>query len=205
MTTTPNRLLIATNNPGKVREYQEILQTLLPGVDLLTLREAGVDFEVEETGTTFEENARLKATEYAARSGMVVIADDSGIEVDALQGFPGLKSARWTGPTDGDRVRGLLELLKDVPEERRGARFVCWTVCRAPDGREAMAQGTVEGRVGWEPSGAHGFGYDPIFVLPERGMTMAELPRDEKNGLSHRGRAARVLAPEVARLLGGER
>jgi XTP/dITP diphosphohydrolase len=195
------QLLIATNNAGKVREYQEILQELLPEVELLILSEAGIAYEVDETGETFEENARLKATEYAARSGMTVIADDSGLEVAALGGFPGVKSARWTGPTAEDRNRELLKLLADTPPEARAARFVCVTVCCAPDGREVVGYGEVAGRIGFEPRGTNGFGYDPLFLLPERGVTMAELPSHEKHAISHRGRAARTIAPHLRLLM----
>ncbi|MBA3533254.1 MAG: RdgB/HAM1 family non-canonical purine NTP pyrophosphatase [Ardenticatenales bacterium] len=197
------KLLIATNNQGKLKEYQQILRELLPDLTLLTLREAGINQDVEETGETFEENARLKAVEYAALSGLPVIADDSGLAVEALGGFPGVHSARWAGPTDAERNREILAKLENVPEAERGAKFVCVALCRTPDGREAMAYGEVLGRIGYEPRGSNGFGYDPLFVFPERGTTMAELSSDEKNAISHRGRAARLLAPEVARLLGG--
>ncbi len=198
------KLLIATNNPGKVREYQDILRDLFPGVALLTLDQAGITHDVEETGKTFEANARLKAAAYAQLSGLPVIADDSGLVVDALGGFPGVRSARWAGPTDADRNRRLLARLEAVPWEQRGARFVCVAVCRLPDAREVVGRGEVRGVIGYEPRGAHGFGYDPLFVLPELGRTLAELPGDEKNQLSHRGRAARALAPQVARLLAGD-
>lgn len=198
------KLLIATNNDGKVREYQSILSTLLPDVTLLTLHEAGIEQEVEETGETFEENARLKAVAYAASSGLPVIADDSGLAVDAFDGFPGVMSNRWAGEgtSAAERNRLLLTKMAEVPEEARGARFVCVTICRLPDGREAVSYGEVAGRIGDEPRGSNGFGYDPIFALPERGVTMAELSSTEKNAISHRGRAAQGLVPHLARLLG---
>jgi XTP/dITP diphosphohydrolase len=199
--TTRMKLLVATNNPGKVREYEQILYELFPGLVLLTLREVGIEHDVDETGETFEENARLKGRAYAQMSGLPVIADDSGIVVDALDGFPGIRSARWTGPGDVDRVAGLLAKLEGVPWEGRGARFVCVAICCTPDGREATGYGEVHGTIGFEPRGSHGFGYDPVFVLPERGQTMAELTKEEKSAISHRGRAARALAPEMGTLL----
>ncbi len=197
------KLLIATNNAGKVREYQHILRGLFPDVTLLTLAEAGIEHDVEETGDTFEANARLKAEGYSALSGLPVIADDSGLAVDALDGFPGVRSARWSGPTDEDRNRHLLEKLEEVPEAARGARFICVACFRTPDGQEALAYGEVEGRIGHAPRGEHGFGYDPLFMLPD-GRSLSELPREEKNAISHRGRAARVLAPRIAALLGDD-
>ena len=195
------KLLIATNNAGKVREYQNILRDLFPHLTLLTLREAGIEHDVEETGKTFEANARLKAVEYANLSGLPVIADDSGLAVDALDGFPGVYSARWTGPTDADRNQQLLAKMAHIPWEERGAKFVCTTVFRLPDGREAVGYGEVAGRIGYEPRGEKGFGYDPLFVLPEHGITMAELSREQKNLISHRGRAAHALAPQIVALL----
>lgn len=200
------KLLIATNNNGKVREYQSILSALLPDVTLLTLREAGIEQEVEETGETFEENARLKAVAYSASSGLPVIADDSGLAVDVFDGFPGVISNRWAGEgtSAAERNTLLLEKMASVPEETRGARFVCVAICRLPDGREAVSYGEVAGRIGYKPRGNNGFGYDPIFVLPERGLTMAELSSEEKNAISHRGRAAQGLAPQIADLLRGE-
>lgn len=197
------QLLIATNNAGKVREYQSILAELLPDLTLLTLREAGIEQDVEETGESFEENARLKAVAYSELSGLPVIADDSGLAVDALDGFPGVRSARWAGPGDAERNVQLLAQLEGLPPEARGARFICVALCRTPDGREVMAQGEVEGLIAPAPRGGQGFGYDPLFLLPERGLTFGELAPEEKNALSHRGRAARALAPQVAALLGG--
>ncbi len=195
------KLLIATNNKGKVLEYQTILRHLFPEITLLSLREAGIDHDVEETGTTFEENARLKATEYSALSGLPVIADDSGLALDYFDGFPGVYSARWAGPTDADRNQQLLIKMADLSGEQRASKFVCTTVFRLPDGREAIASGDVRGHIGYETRGTHGFGYDPLFVLPD-GRHMAELTKAEKNQISHRGQAANALAPRILALLG---
>ena len=195
------KLLIATNNKGKVREYQTILRHLFPNLVLLSLGEAGIEHDVEETGATFEENARLKAEEYAQLSGLPVIADDSGLVIDAFDGFPGVYSARWAGPTDADRNQQLLIKMADLTGTQRAAKFVCTTVFRLPDGREAIASGDVKGHIAHEARGEHGFGYDPLFVLPD-GRHMAELKKEEKNKISHRGQAAKALVPRVLALLG---
>lgn len=195
------KLLIASNNKGKVREYQTILHDFFPNLILLSLREAGIEHDVEETGTTFEENARLKAAEYSALSGLPVIADDSGLAVEAFDGFPGVYSARWAGPTDADRNQQLLIKMADLTGAQRAAKFVCTIVFRLPDGREAVASGDVRGHIGHEARGEHGFGYDPLFVLPD-GRHMAELKKEEKNQISHRGQAAKALVPRVLALLG---
>jgi len=197
MTTRP-RLLIASANRGKVAEYRELLQGL--ECELLSLRDAGIDGDVAETGTTYAENARIKAVTCAARSGLVTLADDSGIEVEALGGEPGIYSARYAGDaaSDAERVAFLLRKLEGVPPERRGARFVCVIALATPEGDVTYCRGECPGRIVTEPRGARGFGYDPAFLLPERGVTMAELPPEEKNRVSHRGRAA-ALAREVIR------
>lgn len=192
------KLLIATNNRGKLAEYAAIFESL--PVELVTLAEAGVDWDVEETGATFAENARLKARAYGAATGLPALADDSGLEVAALNGFPGVQSARWAGPSDADRVAALLARLEDVPWDRRQARFVCHSVLWLPDGREFSGVGEVQGRLLFAPRGTHGFGYDPIFYVEEIGRGFAELSREEKNRLSHRGRAARELLSHLAML-----
>jgi XTP/dITP diphosphohydrolase len=192
------KLLIASANKGKVGEYR----ALLDGVDceLLSMADAGLDGGVEETGTTYEENARLKAGTCAQRSGLLTLADDSGLEVDALWGEPGIRSARYAGEkaTDSERVAHLLAKLKDVPEEQRGARFVCVIAIATPEGEVTFCNGECRGSVVTEPRGAKGFGYDPAFLVPEFGVTMAELPPEVKNRISHRGRAA-AAAREVLR------
>lgn len=197
------RVLIATNNRGKLVEFQTIFADL--PLDLLTLADAGIDWDVDETGETFAENAALKARTYGAASGLPTIADDSGLAVDALDGFPGVRSARWTGPTEADRNAALLERMAAVPSAERGARFVCEAMLWLPDGREFTARGELIGQLLDAPRGSNGFGYDPLFLLPELGRTLAELERAEKNRLSHRGRAAEALKPVLLELAGMRR
>ena len=194
-------LLIATNNEGKLREYRDLLAGL--PVQLVSLREAGVDIEVEETGQTFAENAVLKASCYARASGLCTLADDSGLEVDALGGEPGVMSSRYAGPqaTDADRVRFLLDKMKTVPDDQRSARFRCVIAVASPAGLVETSEGTVEGVIASEPRGDQGFGYDPIFYLPEMTRTMAELPLAIKNRISHRARAAAGARLIIERLL----
>jgi XTP/dITP diphosphohydrolase len=183
-------LLIATRNQGKKAEYAEILGDLSLG--LVTLDDLGIDTEVDETGSTYVENALLKARSYAQQAQTLTLADDSGLEVDALGGEPGVQSARYGGPgaSDEDRYRLLLQRLAGVPEEERTARFRCVIALVWPDGREELVEGTCEGLITREPRGSHGFGYDPVFFVPELGRTMAELPSEIKNCISHRARAA---------------
>jgi XTP/dITP diphosphohydrolase len=185
------RLLIATNNPGKAAEYRELLGDI--GWELVTPRDVGLHLEVEESGRDYAENAKIKAATFAKASGLVALADDSGLEVDALGGEPGPLSARFGGEviSDGERVALLLERLAGVPPEGRSARFRCLIAVARPEGRVDLFEGRCEGRVAVEPRGESGFGYDPVFLLPDRGLTMAELPPNEKNAVSHRGRAAR--------------
>ncbi len=196
------KLLIATTNKGKLREYAEMARGL--PVEPVTLAEAGIEADVEETGATIAENAVLKAREYARRSGMLTLADDSGLEVDALGGEPGPRSARYAGEgaSDEERVRYLLQQLAGVPEGRRGARFRCVIAVATPDLEVRTSEGTCEGVIAREPRGQGGFGYDPVFFLPELGRHMAEFPLDEKNRISHRGRAmagARAIVAELAK------
>ena len=185
------KLLVATRNPGKVREYRLLLGGI--SIEITSLDQEHVTEEVEENGDTFEENARLKAATYAALSGLLTLADDSGLEVDALGGSPGVKSARYGGPqaTDEDRVRLLLGNLNGTAWQDRTCRFRCVIALAWPSGQVKTVEGAVEGIVQYEPQGTNGFGYDPIFHLPSLGRTMAELPLEEKNDLSHRGQAAR--------------
>lgn len=182
-------LLVATNNRGKVREYAEILHGL--PLRLVTLAEQGIGWQAAETGLTFAENAVLKARAYAKASGLLTLADDSGLEVDALGGRPGVLSARYAGEgaSDAERNHKLLEELATVPWPERSARFRCAIAVCEPGGVPDVVEGTVEGVVALEPRGSGGFGYDPIFYLPELGLTMAELPPEEKNRISHRARA----------------
>ncbi len=197
------KLLIATNNPGKFREFQQLLESC--GWELVAPGDLGIDIDVEESGQTYAENARIKATAYAKASGLVALADDSGIEVDALDGRPGVHSARYGGPglSDADRVQLLLRELTDVPDDRRTARFRAVIAIATPDGEVRYAEGVVEGRIGHEPRGENGFGYDPVFVLPDRGLTTAQLSPEEKNRVSHRGRAAERAKAILKEMLHG--
>ena len=191
---TEKRLVIASHNPGKVREINQLLAE--QEIQVIPQREFGVP-EAEETGLTFVENALIKARNAAQHSEQPAIADDSGIEVDALQGAPGVYSARFAGPgsSDEDNNRRLLEALRDTPPERRSARFQCVMVYlrHAEDPTPIICQGTWEGQILEAPRGEGGFGYDPLFLLTEQGCTSAELPPEEKNRLSHRGQALRRL------------
>ena len=192
------KLLIATHNPGKKREYAELLQGL--NVELITLDDLGIDEAVEEDGESYAENALLKAQFYAAAEGVLTLADDSGLEVDALGGAPGVLTARYAGEgaTDEQRYSLLLRQLREVPDERRTARFRCVIALAWPDGPTEVTQGTCEGRITHKPRGKHGFGYDPVFYVPKYGCTMAELPPEIKNRISHRARAA-AAAREILR------
>jgi len=191
------KLLLATNNKGKVREYKHMLKDL--PFELVSPAEVGINTEVEEIGGSLEENAILKATTLARESQLLTLADDSGLEVDALGGEPGGLSARYAGEgaSDEDRVNYLLSRLKDVPEGKRSARFRCVIAIATPDGEVELCPGECEGVITLEPRGEEGFGYDPIFYLPELGKTMAELSLEEKNGVSHRGRAVRAVREAI--------
>jgi XTP/dITP diphosphohydrolase len=184
------KLLLATNNKGKAREYKSLLQGI--PFELVTPAELGISTEVAEVGRSFEENARLKATTLAAESRLLALADDSGLEVDALGGEPGTLSARYAGEgaSDRDRVSYLLTKLEGVPREKRTARFRCVIAIATPEGEVELCSGECDGIIAFEPRGNRGFGYDPIFYLPELKKTMAELPPELKNKVSHRGKAA---------------
>ena len=186
-------LVVATRNQGKMREYRELLAGW--PVELISLDDAGVAGDVDETGDTFLSNARLKASEYARLSGLPTISDDSGLEVHALGGEPGVYSARYGGDAcqiDGDRVALLLDNLDGVPWDRRIARFRCVTAIAAPGGAIiGTVVGSVAGMIQFKPEGEHGFGYDPVFHLPSLGQTIAEAPLEIKNRISHRADAAR--------------
>ncbi len=190
------KLLVATNNPGKLVEFRELLSGL--PLELVYLPDVGVNLAVEETGATFEENAVLKARAYAAVSGLPTLADDSGLEVDVLHGAPGVYSARYAGPDadDADRYRRLLGELEGVPWEERSAHFHCVIAIATPEGTATTVEGICPGIIAFEPRGSHGFGYDPVFYMPEFHRTMAELPPEVKNEVSHRARAA-LKAREV--------
>jgi len=187
------KLLLATNNQAKVREYKSLLQNL--SYELVTLAEQGITTVVDEVGESLEENARLKATLLAAESRLLALADDSGLEVDVLGGEPGHLSARYAGEnaSDKDRVNYLLLRLKGVPWEKRSARFRCVIAIATPDGEVEFCSGECQGFITLEPRGEQGFGYDPIFYLPELDKTMPELPLEVKNRVSHRGQAVRKV------------
>lgn len=189
-------MLLATSSRDKVREYREILGTL--AVRLLTPRDVGVELEVDESGTTFRANADLKALAYhralASERRTWTLAEDSGLEVAALDGEPGVWSARWGGTSDYQvKMRMLLDRLRDVPEAGRGCRYVCAVTLVSPDGTLHHCRGEVPGRIALEPRGSGGFGYDPLFLVPRLGRTMAELAPAEKHAISHRARAARCI------------
>ena len=184
------KLLLATSNPGKVREYRILLDGL--GYEITTLAEDGIAEVITESGNSYEQNARLKAIAYAKLSQLTTLADDSGLEVDALNGEPGIKSARFAGKaaTDAEKVSLLLARLSGVPWERRTAHFKCVIGIATPEGQCQICCGECPGIIALEPRGENGFGYDPIFFLPEQGKTMAELPLETKNQISHRARAS---------------
>jgi XTP/dITP diphosphohydrolase len=185
-------LLVATTNLHKLEEYRAIFSDL--PYRLLSLRDIRLDMDVEETGTTFAENAELKARSYAQASGLLTLADDSGLEIDALGGAPGVFSARFAGKDTSyeERFRLILERLKGLPTEQRGARFRCVIAIAEPSGSTRLVEGVIEGIIADAPRGERGFGYDPIFLVPEIGMTTAELTAEDKNRISHRGRAAQL-------------
>ena len=197
------KLLIATNNPGKLREYEELLADAALPLQLTFPAQEGIDLDVVESGETFEENAALKARAYALASGLPTLADDSGLEVDALRGAPVVRSARYAGPgtSDADRYRKLLTALEDVPPDGRAARFRCAVAVALPGGGVETAEGRCEGHIGYEPRGEHGFGYDPVFFFPKYGLTMAQLEPAEKHRISHRGRAVEAIAPLLRQVL----
>jgi XTP/dITP diphosphohydrolase len=185
-------LLVATTNLHKLEEYRAIFSDL--PYRLLSLRDIWLDMDVEETGTTFAENAELKARSYAQASGLLTLADDSGLEIDALGGAPGVYSARFAGKDTSyeERFHLILERLKGLPTEQRSARFRCVIAIAEPSGAIRLVEGVIEGVIADAPRGERGFGYDPIFLVPEIGMTTAELTAEDKNRISHRGRAAQL-------------
>ena len=196
------KLLLATNNQAKVGEYKSLLGNL--AYELVTLAEQGITTIVSEVGMSLEENARLKATVFAGESHLVALADDSGLEVDALGGEPGRLSARFAGEgaSDKDRVNYLLSRLKGVPWEKRSACFRCVIAIATPSGEVELCSGECRGFITFEPRGEYGFGYDPVFYLPGLDKTMAELPLEIKNQVSHRGQAAREVAQVLKKLRG---
>ena len=205
MTGTGAKLVLATRNPAKLAELSRILADGRVPVDLVTLDDFPDLPEVAETGRTFAENALLKARAVAAFTGLPAVADDSGICIDALNGMPGVLSARWSGAHGDDEanLRLVLAQLADVPPGQRGAHFACAAALVLPSGSEHVAEGVLDGSVIDAPRGTNGFGYDPIFVPESSGLTTAEMAAADKDKISHRGRALRALAPVIAALLGG--
>lgn len=195
------RVIFATGNAGKMREIRAIMADTYP--EILSMKDAGIQTDIVEDGKTYEENALIKARAVAAvAAGELILADDSGLEIDFLGKEPGVHSARYLGEDTPYSVKNaeLLRRLEGVPEEERTARFVCAIAAVLPDGRELAVRATIEGRIGYEEKGANGFGYDPIFYVPEFGRTTAELTEEEKNLVSHRGKALRLMKEELAKL-----
>lgn len=190
-------IVFATGNEGKMREIRQIMKGI--HVELLSMKEAGIEADIVEDGESFAENAVIKAKAVAEKTNHIVLADDSGLEIDYLNGEPGVYSARYLGEETpfSEKSRDLLRRLEDVPEEERGARFVCAIAAIFPDEETVIARGTIEGRIGRELRGDNGFGYDPIFYLPEYGRTAAELTDEEKNRISHRYRALEQMKEEL--------
>ncbi len=188
------RIIFATGNQNKMKEIKMILSDL--GMEILSMKEAGIDVDVEENGTTFEENALIKARAIAERlPSDIILADDSGLEIDYLNKEPGIYSARYAGKDTSYDIKNqmLIDRLEGVPDEKRTARFVCAIAAVFPDGTEEVVCEAMEGRIGYKIAGANGFGYDPIFYLPEFGMTSAEITPEQKNEVSHRGKALRSM------------
>ncbi|MCI6795336.1 MAG: XTP/dITP diphosphatase [Lachnospiraceae bacterium] len=200
------KIIFATGNQNKMREIREIMGNL--PVEILSMKEAGIGADITEDGTTFEENAAIKAKAVAELlpeqdKDTIVLADDSGLEIDALNGEPGIYSARYMGEDTSYHIKNaeLIHRLEGVPEKKRTARFVCAVAAVLPDRTCLTVRGTIEGRIGYEERGSNGFGYDPIFMLPDRGCTTAELPPEEKNRISHRGQALRLMEEKLRGIL----
>ncbi|MGN0415733.1 MAG: XTP/dITP diphosphatase [Agathobacter sp.] len=187
------KLVFATGNKDKMREIREIMADC--PVEIVSMKEAGIVADIVEDGSTFEENAMIKARAVAEYTDGIVLADDSGLEIDALNKEPGVLSARYMGEDTSYSIKNqnLIERLEGVPKEQRSARFVCAIAAVLPDGQELVTRQTMEGYIGWEPEGENGFGYDPIFYLDEFGCSSAALSREQKNAISHRGKALRAM------------
>ena len=193
------RLLIATTSAGKLREWEQLLSDL--PLHVQTLAESGIDFDVEETGATFRQNAFLKTEAYGRASGLLTLAEDSGLCVAALGGGPGVQSARWEGDDYDHKNALLIRLLEGKSGSARACRYACVAVLRHPDGRTWDARGEVRGEIARTPAGTGGFGYDPVLFIPRLGRTLAEVAVDEKDRISHRGRAARRIRPILRQLI----
>ena len=198
------KLVLATRNSGKIIEFRRILEEIAPGaVELISVNQFPELIDVEETGSTFEENSLLKARYTSEATGLPAIADDSGLCIDALGGAPGIFSARWAGKHGDDQanLEKVLEQLKDVPEEKRGAHFLCVASLVLPDGREHVAEGRFDGSILRSAVGTNGFGYDPIFQPNGLAISSAQMSAEEKDLVSHRGKSLRSIAPHVIQLL----
>ena len=193
------KIVFATGNAGKVKEIRMILADL--GMEVLSMKEAGIRLDIEEDGTTYEENALIKARAVAAHTDAIVMADDSGLEVDALNKEPGVYSARYLGEDTPYSIKNaeIIKRLEGLEGEQRSARFVCAIAAVFPDTSEVTTRATIEGQIGFEEKGTNGFGYDPIFYVPEFGKTTAELTEEEKNQVSHRGKALELMKKELMR------
>lgn len=191
------KIIFATGNQGKMKEIREILADL--DAEILSLKDAGITADIVENGNSFEENAQIKAKAICELTGEIVLADDSGLEVDYLNKEPGIYSARYMGEDTSYHIKNanIIQRLEGVPDEQRTARFVCAVAAAFPDGTVKTVRETMEGRIGYEEKGANGFGYDPIFYLPEYGCTSAEISMEEKNKISHRGKALRAIKGEL--------
>ncbi len=198
------RIIFATGNKDKLREIREILVDL--DIEVISMKDAGITADIVEDGTTFEENAIIKAKTIHELTGEAVMADDSGLEVDYLNKEPGVYSARYMGEDTSYHIKNmsLVERLKGVPDEKRTARFVCVIALVTEDGQVITTRGNYEGIIGYEEKGENGFGYDPIFYVPEYGCYSAELSREAKNAISHRGKALRLMREEIEKLRGYE-
>lgn len=192
-------IIFATGNEGKMKEIRQIMAGI--DVELLSMRQAGIEADIVEDGKNFEENAIIKAKAVAEKTNHIVLADDSGLEIDFLNKEPGIYSARYLGEDTSYDIKNanLLERMEGVPDEKRTARFVCAIAAAMPDGEIFTTLGVIEGRIGCEPKGENGFGYDPIFYLPEYGCTSAELSEEKKNAISHRGRALEAMREELGK------
>ena len=193
------KIVFATGNAGKVKEIRMILADL--GMEVLSMKEAGIRLDIEEDGTTYEENALIKARAVAAHTDAIVMADDSGLEVDALNKEPGVYSARYLGEDTPYSIKNaeIIKRLEGLEGEQRSARFVCAIAAVFPDKSEVTTRATIEGQIGFEEKGTNGFGYGPIFYVPEFGKTTAELTEEEKNQVSHRGKALELMKKELMR------
>ncbi len=191
------KVIFATGNEGKMKEIREILGDL--DIELLSLKDAGITADIEENGSTFEENAIIKAKAISQLTGEIVLADDSGLEIDYLNKEPGIYSARYMGEDTSYHIKNsnLIQRLEGVPDQQRTARFVCAIAAAFPDGTVKTVRASMEGRIGYEEKGENGFGYDPIFYLPEYGCSSAEISMEEKNKISHRGKALRAIKDEL--------